>query len=318
MISDFSLLLAGLLLLFFGAEGLVRGATALSLRAGISPLVVGLTVLAFSTSSPELVVSVKAAWQGNGAIAIGNVIGSNIANSGLILGLSAIIFPLAVQRSIIRREIPVMLGLTFVTIYFLYDGSIARWEGVLLLVFLVAYVVYTVRVAKKSGDTATAEEIESVSVQLGRHWGIDAALLVGGLGILVLGAELMVTAAISIATKLGAPQVFIGLTIVALGTSLPELATSVVAAWKKEVDLLVGNLIGSNIFNIAGILGTSSMLKPLINDGVTSIDLILFALFSLCLLPIMKSGYRITRLEGGLLLAAYVGYIGFLSWQLKG
>ncbi|MEM6821661.1 MAG: calcium/sodium antiporter [Verrucomicrobiota bacterium] len=310
------MLIAGLVLLFFGAEALVRGAIAISLRAGISPLIVGLTVLAFSTSSPELVVSIRAALEGNGGIALGNVIGSNIANTGLILGTAALIFPLAVQRQIIRREIPVMLGLTVLFIFFVSDKTIARHEGCILFVGLLVYIVYSVISARQSGESATQEEVESVAVKLGRHWAIDVALLIAGLGILCLGAELMVTSAVSIATKLGVSQIIIGLTIVSIGTSLPELATSLVAAFKKQGDLMVGNIIGSNIFNIGAILGIAPLFSPISDSGIYPIDFAILMLFSLALLPIMKSDYQISRMEGLFLLIAYGSYMAYIASQI--
>ncbi|MEM6883832.1 MAG: calcium/sodium antiporter [Verrucomicrobiota bacterium] len=316
MVGDITLLIAGLLLLFFGAEALVRGATAVSLRAGIPPLIVGLTVLAFCTSSPELVVGLKAALNNNGGICLGNVIGSNIANTGLILGIAAMILPLGVNRQIVRREIPVMLGLTFLFVYFMLGESIGRVEGALLFVGLITYIIYSVITARKSGETATQEEVESVAPNLGRHWSIDALLLIGGLGILLLGAELMVTSAVNIATTLGAPEVLIGLTMVAIGTSLPELATSIVAAVKKQCDLMVGNLIGSNIFNLGAILGSASLVRPIVNEGVTMVDIVILLIFSMALVPIMLSNYKISRLEGALLVIGYLGYMAYIGVQL--
>lgn len=316
MIYDVTTLLAGLLLLFLGAEGLVRGAVALSLRLGVPPLLVGLTVLGFSTSSPELVVSLKASLQGNGAISLGNVIGSNIANTGLILGLAAIIFPLIVQRQIIRREIPVMLAMTFVGGWFILGPEIGRVEGFILFSGLIGYVVYSIYSARQSGESAPPEEVESVAVNLGKHWGIDVALLIGGLAILLLGAELMVRGAVNIATALGAPQVIIGLSIVAIGTSLPELATSLVAAFKKEGDLMVGNLIGSNIFNLGGILGITTLIQPLATAQVERWDVVILMVFSLSMIPIMKTQNLISRSEGVLLLVGYAGYMAYLATRL--
>ncbi len=316
MVSDISLLVAGLLLLFFGAESLVRGATAVSLRAGIPPLIVGLTVLAFSTSSPEMVVGLKAAWKGNGGICLGNVIGSNIANTGLILGVAAMIIPLGVHRQIVRREIPVMLALTFLFGIFMWGDVIGRIEGSILFIGLIAYIIYSVKTARESGETATQEEVETVAPNIGRHWVIDVLLLIGGLGILILGAELMVTSAVNIATSLGAPEVLVGLTMVAIGTSLPELATSIVAAIKKQSDLMVGNLIGSNIFNLGAILGSASLVRPIVNEGVTLVDISILLLFSMALVPIMLSNYKISRLEGALLVLGYVGYMSYIGIQL--
>jgi len=316
MLYDITTLLAGLILLFFGAEGLVRGAIALSLRMGVSPLVVGLTVLAFSTSSPELVVGIRATLEGSGGIVIGNVIGSNICNTGLILGMAALIFPLGVQRQIIRREIPVLFALTLLFTWFIYCGVIYRYEGIILFIGLLVYVAYSVISAKKSGEGATADEVESVAVKLGRHWAIDVTLLLVGLGVLILGAELMVRGAVSIATMLGASEALIGLTVVAIGTSLPEIATSLVAALKKEGDLLVGNLVAANIFNIGAILGFSSLVAPMAGEGITRMDLLMLLLFSMVLLPIMRTGHLINRSEGGFLVVAYFAYMGYLILQI--
>lgn len=317
MILNCFFILLGLVLLFFGAEILVRGATSLSLRLGISPLVIGLTVLAFSTSSPELVVGLKAAWQGNGGIALGNVLGSNIANTGLILGIAALITPLIVNRQLIRKEILVMIGMTLLFPLFMMNDIIARWEGLILFGVLIIYVVYSVVSAKRTGEELSEEELEDMGKPKDKHWSFDLALIMVGLAMLTAGAHFMVKGAVYVASSMGVSQAFIGLTIVAIGTSLPELATSVVAALKKQTDLMVGNIIGSNIFNIGTILGISSMAYPLHNQGITQTDLLILVAFSLTLLPIMKSGYRVCRTEGALLLLAYFGYMASLVIQIN-
>jgi len=316
MWADLLFILLGLILLFFGAEFLVRGAIALALRMGISPLIVGLTVLAFCTSSPELVVGLRAAYAENGGIVIGNVLGSNIANTGLILGLAALIYPLQVHRQIIRREIPVMLTLTLLAVFFISSGVIGRLEGMVLFIGLLAYVVYSVISARESGESAPVEEVEAIAPKSTRHWVWDIALLAFGLGILTGGAELMVKGAVNVATMLGASEALVGLTIVAIGTSLPELATSLVAACRKEGDLMVGNLIGSNIFNIGAILGAVSLVYPVTNEGISRLDMLLFVVFSMALLPIMKTGYQVSRIEGAALLTAYFSYLIYLVLQV--
>ena len=222
-------LLLGLVLLYFGAEGLVRGSSSLALRLGLSPLVVGLTVVAFGTSSPELVVSLKAALDGQGAISVGNVVGSNICNIGLILGLCAIITPIATNSQVVRVDIPIMLGITVVTLFVLADGHLGRPEGILLAALLVAYVVFSIGLARhKPADALGAEFGEEVKISK-RGLAVDVLMVIGGLVLLVFGARFLVDGAVIIAGTLGWSEALIGLTIVAIGTSLPELATSLVA-----------------------------------------------------------------------------------------
>jgi cation:H+ antiporter len=224
----------GLIALYFGAEALVKGGAGLALRLGLTPLVIGLTVIAFGTSSPELVVSAQASFSGNGAIAIGNVIGSNLCNIALILGLCALISPLRADLQVIRREVPLMIGITVFGLLLLADGHVARWEGALLVATLLAYITITVRQARAT--TAAGADAE-FSAELGQRnpLGLGLSLLaaVGGLGVLVVGSHLFVSGAVSLATSWGMSQLAIGLTIVALGTSLPELATSLLAAFKR-------------------------------------------------------------------------------------
>ena len=301
-------LLLGLVLLYFGAEGLVRGSSSLALRLGLSPLVVGLTVVAFGTSSPELVVSLKAALDGQGAISVGNVVGSNICNIGLILGLCALITPIATNSQIVRVDIPIMLGITAVSLFILADGAIGRNEGFLLVALLVAYIIFSIRLARRQpADALGAEFGEEVKIS-------KRGLVSGGLVILVLGARFLVDGAVIIARTLGWSEALIGLTIVAIGTSLPELATSLVAAVKKEADIAVGNIVGSNIFNLLGILGITAIVHPLQSGGVGMVDFAVMAAFSLILWPIAFHQQRITRPEGATLLA---GYAGYLFWLLR-
>jgi cation:H+ antiporter len=307
-------LLLGLVLLYFGAEGLVRGSSSLALRLGLSPLVVGLTVVAFGTSSPELVVSLKAALDGQGAISVGNVVGSNICNIGLILGLCAMITPIATNSQIIRVDIPIMLGITAVALLVLANGHLGRPEGILLFALLLAYIFFSVRLARRRpADALSAEFGEEVKISK-RGLAVDILMVIGGLIILVFGARFLVDGAVIIARAFGWSEALIGLTIVAIGTSLPELATSLLAAVKKEADIAVGNIVGSNIFNLLGILGITAIVHPLATDGVGMVDFAVMAAFSLVLWPMAFHQQRITRPEGAALLA---GYLGYLFWLLR-
>ena len=307
-------LLLGLVLLYFGAEGLVRGSSSLALRLGLSPLVVGLTVVAFGTSSPELFVSLKAALDGQGAISVGNVVGSNICNIGLILGLCAVITPIATNSQIVRVDIPIMLGITAVALFVLADGHLGLPEGILLLTLLVAYVVFSIRLARRQpADSLGTEFGEEVKVSK-RGLAVDIIMVIGGLVLLVLGARFLVDGAIIFARILGWSEALIGLTIVAIGTSLPELATSLVASVKKEADIAVGNIVGSNIFNLLGILGITAIVHPLQSAGIGMADFAVMAAFSLVLWPMAFHQQRITRPEGAALL---LGYAGYLFWLLR-
>ncbi|MFM8719422.1 MAG: calcium/sodium antiporter [Chthoniobacterales bacterium] len=307
------ILIVGLVLLYFGAEGLVRGSSSLALRLGVGPLLVGLTVVAFGTSTPELVVSLKAAYLGQGDISVGNVVGSNICNIGLILGFSALIIPIKVASQIVRVDTPIMIGVTALALFCLHDGSLSRVEGIVLFVLLVAYVLFSIRLARQQAtDPLAGEFSEEIKIS---KWGVwqDIAFIVAGLVMLVFGARFLVEAAIDIAKAFGLSEAVIGLTIVALGTSLPEFATSLVAALKKEADIAVGNVVGSNIFNILGILGISSAVTPLSSAGITDIDLGVMAGFAVVLWIFSRTGFRITRIEGLILL---VGYVGYISWLI--
>ena len=305
-------LLLGLVLLYFGAEGLVRGSASLALRLGIGPLLVGLTVVAFGTSAPEMMVSVKAAYLGQGDISVGNVVGSNICNVGLILGFSALIFPVKVASQIVRIDTPIMIATTVLAIALLYDGSLSRSEGMVFVALLVIYVGFSIRLAKKQAADPLAQEFSEEMKISKRGVAVDVGMVLGGLVMLVFGARFLVDAAIEIAKTFGLSEAVIGLTIVAIGTSLPEFATSLVAAMKKEADIAVGNVVGSNIFNILGILGVSAAVTPLSSAGITGIDLAVMAAFALVLWVFSASGHRISRIEGTMMIVAYAGYVAWL------
>ncbi len=272
-------------------------------------MVVGLTLVAFGTSAPELVVSVQGALSGHGDIAVGNVVGSNIFNVAVILGLSALIFPLSVHRDLVRRDMPVMLLAALVAIMFLHDGHLGRSEGGVLLAGILAYVVLSVRATRRHPPPLEELAIPVASGGLSKA----AALVVLGLALLVLGAHALTWGAVGLARRFGISEAVIGLTIVACGTSLPELATSVVAACRKQADIAIGNIVGSNIFNVLAILGTAALLRPVECPEVRAFDLLTMGGFSLLLLPLMWTGFRISRTEGALFLALYTGYL-YLLW----
>jgi cation:H+ antiporter len=304
-------LVLGLIALFIGAEGLIRGSSTLALRIGITPLVVGLTVVAFGTSTPELVVSLKAALIGNSSISLGNVIGSNIANIALILGISAIIKPLDVHANVIRREIPIMIGVSVLLIVLLIDGELNLVDGLIFVIGIITFTIVNVVIARKEKNIKVEKEFkEGLKTKLGVP--ISIIFIAGGLGLMILGANLFVTSSISIAKAIGVSDAIIGLTIVAIGTSLPELITSVVASYKNESDIAIGNVVGSNIFNILGILGITAIVMPLNSAGISYIDFGVMLFTAMILFPLSKTGFRISRIEGIALLTGYIIYIYYL------
>lgn len=308
---DILFLIAGIVLLYFGAEGLVSGSSSLARRLSLTPLVIGLTVVAFGTSMPELVVSVGAALSGSGGIATGNVVGSNIANIALILGGSAILCPLAVNVRILRVDLPLLVLISFAICFVLLDQAVGRVEGGLLVTGLIAYTTFILRAARK--EAAAGEDLFAGAVATAeRSLPTSIGLLTGGLVLLVVGARLLVVGAVGLAEAFGLSEAVIGLTIVAVGTSLPELATSILAALKKEGDIAIGNIVGSNIFNILGILGISSLVRPLEGTGMKPLDLGLMIALAILLLPLSRSGWRVNRWEGLFLLFSYSAYVIFL------
>lgn len=299
-------------MLYFGADGLVRGSASIALRLGLTRLVVGLTIVAFGTSSPELVVSIKAAFDGNSAISLGNVVGSNICNIALILGLSALVSPIRVDTQVVRIQIPIMIAVSVALALMLLDGKLQRLEGIGLFAGVLAYTLFSICLARKDvRESEKNELVEAVLLRNRRAW-LDALFVLSGLVMLVLGAGLFVSGAVSLAQTLGISQAFIGLTIVALGTSLPELATSLVAAIRKEGDIAVGNIVGSNIFNILAILGLATFLRPIETGGIQTSDLMVMIGIAVVMLPLARSGFVLSRWEGAALLVIYGGYITYL------
>lgn len=319
MLVPFLLIALGLAILVAGAESLIRGAAGLARAAGLSPLVIGLTVVAFGTSSPELAVSVKAAFGGAGDLSIGNIAGSNIFNVAVILGLSALVCPLSVHLQVIRLDMPVMLAASALFIVFCLTGmTLAVWEGAILFALVLAYTGFLIRMSRKeSAAVAAAGEAEEsmlgVPKEKPKHIWTQILLFVVGLGGLVYGSGLLVDNAVAVARILGWSEALIGLTIVAAGTSLPELAASVVAAVKKETDMAVGNIVGSNTFNVLSIGGTAGLLGPVSMGGIEKGDFAAMFAISLLLLPLMRMGFRVQRWEGLLLLACFGVYLA-MRW----
>ncbi len=305
------LIILSLALLYVGAEALVRGSAGLAVRLGVSPLVVGLTVVSFGTSSPELVVSVRAALSGSGGVAIGNVVGSNIANVALILGLSALVRPVAVQASLIRRDVPILVGVTLFATYLLADGTLGRGAGFLLAAGALGYTLLVIRLAREEADPQVRREFAAGVPAPRRQAWVEILLVLFGLGLLVAGGETLVSVSVTLARRLGVSETLVGLTLVAVGTSLPELATSVVAAARGEADIAAGNVIGSNVFNILGILGTSAALRPIRAPGIGTVDLLAFCLTALVTLPILRSGFEVDRREGAVLILLYAAYVAY-------
>jgi cation:H+ antiporter len=307
------MLLTGLVALYFGAEWLVRGGASLSIRLGVTPLLVGLTVVAYGTSTPELVVSSMAAAKGQGAIAVGNALGSNIFNIGVILGLTALIRPMRVQLQLLKFDTPVMVGVALLFLVFYRDEQIQLGEALVFLAVIVGYTVVNIRLARRQASAEVQREFgEGVPPPTGSAWK-DVGLIAAGLAVLVRGSRLFVSGAVDLARLLKLSEAFIGLTIVAAGTSLPELASSLMAAWRKQPDIAIGNVVGSNIYNILAILGVSGVIAPPLNgQGVSLMDTLVMVGLSLVLLVIAWTGFKLRRWEGALLLALYGGYL----WHL--
>ncbi len=311
------LFLAGLGLLVRGAELLVRGASRLGAALGISPLVIGLTVVGYCTSAPELAVSVKAALSGQADIALGNVVGSNIFNVLFILGGSALIAPLVVSQQLIRVDVPLMIGTSALVYLMGLSGRITRLEGASLFVLALAYTAFAIRQSRK--------ESREVREEYDQHYGatrgsvaVNLALVGGGLALLVLGARWLVNGALAFAQVLGVSELVIGLTIVAAGTSLPEVATSFVAAARGERDIAVGNVVGSNIFNVVIVLGLSAVVSPTgvaVSPAALRFDVPVMIAVAVACLPIFASGYVIARWEGALFFVYYVAYTAYLALE---
>jgi cation:H+ antiporter len=317
---NFLIFAGGLVLLVAGADLLVRGASKLALSFGISPLVVGLTIVALGTSAPEIAVSVGAVLDGKTDIAIGNVVGSNIFNVLFILGLSALIAPLVVNVQLIRQEVPIMMGVSLLLLALGLDGRLSFFDAGLLFVLLVAYTVFLIVQSRRATQAARDEQAEAPRATEPKAWDdrllVQLLLIGAGLAALVFGSEYLVQASVSFAKALGVSDLIIGLTIVAAGTSMPEVATSVTAAIKGERDIAVGNVVGSNIFNILGCLGVSGLasgdLGLVMPASLLAFDIWVMLAVALACLPVFITGREIARWEGGVFLAYYVAYVAYL------
>lgn len=310
MLFAIILTIAGLLLLYYGAESLVTGSSRLALSFGIRPLVIGLTVVAFATSMPELMVSLFAAVKGSSSIAAGNIIGSNIANVGLILGAAALASPLLVARTTLTREVPMMVAASLVTYLMAWDGRLGFIDGLLLFLSLIAFLAYCIATARHPVGGLTDGILEEATAEETTHRGRNLVLVLLGIAGLGIGAELMVRGAVMIATRLGISELVIGLSIVALGTSLPELAASMMSAAKGEMDMSVGNVIGSNIFNVLFVLGICPMIRPIeIEPRILRLDfpvMLGFFLLLILLLSVVRPRHALGRGRGAVLLGCYV------------
>ncbi len=304
----------GGVMLYYGAEFLVKGGVSIALKFKITPLVIGLTLVAFATSAPELAVSISASLKGSGDVAMGNVVGSNICNIALILGLSALIAPLPVNKKLLKLDIPLMfVASLLLTGCFLLNHGVNRWQGLIFFLGILSYTVWSIYASRKEGvsedDGGDEVEIKEINTWL------SVALVVGGLLILVFGARFFVGSAEFIALNLGVPKAIVGLTVVAFGTSLPELATSIVAALKKEQDIAIGNVVGSNIFNILCIMGISPMIKPIAAQGISLYDFGVMLVIAALLWGMMICCKKIGRPAGLVLLIANFAYVGWLIAQ---
>lgn len=314
------MLIGGLILLVVGAELLVRGASKVAAIFGISPLVIGLTVVAYGTSMPELAVSLQAGLSGNANIAVANVVGSNIFNILFILGLCAVLQPLVVAQQLVRLDVPLMIGLSVLTVAMAFDGRLNWFDGLLLTLGIAIYTTWAIRKSRQETAAVKAEYEKEYGAQSApNHSALEivkqAVFILGGLGILVLGARWLVDGSVELAKVLGVSDTIIGLTIVAAGTSLPELATSIVATIRGERDIAIGNVVGSNIYNMLAILGISSLFTPgglVVAPAILGFDMPVMLAVAFACLPIFFSGYSIARWEGAVFFGSYIAYTAYL------
>lgn len=307
------LLILGLVILLFGGKILVDGASAIALKIGMSAGVVGLTIVAFGTSAPELLVSVNAALKGNSDISIGNVVGSNIANIGMVLGITGLFYPILIRKSVLRFDYLLTLIITLLFYGLSYNGIISFWEGILLFLFFIAFNAYLFKSSEQGGipeDEEVVNELEEVKEY---SWSVSIALLFGGIIGLYFGSELLVDNAIIISREFGVSERVIGVSVIAIGTSLPELITSILAALAKKTDLAIGNILGSNMMNILSIIGITAIIKPIdVSPEFLTSDYLWMIGFTLILYPLIRIKMKVSRLEGFILFAGYIAYMYFL------
>jgi cation:H+ antiporter len=310
--------IGGLVILILGADLLLRGATRLAAAFGISPLAIGLTIVAIGTASPEIAVSLQAAISGQGDLTLGNVLGSNIFNILFILGITAIVAPIVIAEQLIRMDAPIMLAASLLVLALALDGNLGLLDSLILLFCLIAYTIFALRQSRaesKKVQNEYAEEFAQKEPRTTKNTSINILLILLGLGLLAIGSRWLVDSAVAIARALRVSELIIGLTIVAVGTSLPEVTTSVIAALKKESDIAVGNAVGSNIFNLLGVLGSGALLSPggiPVAGHILRFDYLVMIFVAMVSLPIFYIDNRISRLEGFLLLAYYVSYMAYI------
>ncbi len=308
----------GLTMLYYGAEWLVKGSAEIAIRFGISPLVVGLTVVAFGTSAPELLVCLQANFLGKGDLAIGNIVGSNICNTVMVLGASALIYPLSIHLQIIKREMAILLIVSLLFVGMIYDGALAQVEGVALFAGILVYVVFSIVEARRTpssdlDEVLAPEEIAAVIEGGNKRLLINVGLIVLGIVFLFVGSDRLVCGAEAIAILLEVPEAIIALSLIAFGTSLPELATGVMASWRKQGDIVVGNAIGSCIFNLLAVGGLTAAIKPVTTTELNWIDLAVMVVTAVGSWIMMRSNRSVSRVEGAMMLAVYIGYCFYLS-----
>ncbi len=310
-------LLIGVVALYFGADWLVGGSSRLAVRLGISPLVVGLTVVAFGTSSPELFVCLNLNFNGHPDMAAANVVGSNICNIALILGISALLRPLIVRSELLLRDLPILIGINLLFVWMMWDGQFTRLDGGILILGIVAYTAISFLTSKREKDPVVLQEFETEfgekAKNPGKVWQMLSLILIG-LGALAVGARFLETGAVYIARVFSVPEAIISLTVIAIGTSLPELATSIVASLKREGDIITGNAIGSSIFNLCFVIGATAMAKPMKVTEIQNMDLGFMVGTAVLVTPLMWTRRRLSQVEGLGLLLVYVVYC-VLLWQ---
>jgi cation:H+ antiporter len=312
------LFIAGIVLLISGAELLVRGASRLAVAVGVTPLVVGLTVVAFGTGSPELAVGIRASLAGQADITVGNVVGSNIFNVLFILGVSAVVAPLIVSQQLVRLDVPIMIVVSLAVLFMAADGVIDRGDGAILVLASIGYTWLLIRISRRETAKVHAEYEQAYGTQPETRrtsWALHGLLVLLGLGLLVIGSHWLVHGAVAIASALGVSELVIGLTIIAAGTSLPEVATSIIAGLRGERDIAVGNVVGSNLFNILVVLGLTAVISPFglqVADAAVNFDMPVMTAAAVLCLPIFFVNYRIGRWEGALFLSYYILYALYL------
>lgn len=312
LLIDILFIVSSLVLLYFGSVWLVSGSSKLAGVYGIPPMIIGLTIVAFGTSSPELVVSVQASASGQTGLAIGNVIGSNILNVLLILGVTAVVRPILVAKRIIRSDIPLLIGATGLGIFVLWDSTLTFWDGIILIGGMFGYAAYVFFTVRHNKRNPLADAPEKIVATRKNKW-LYLVMIVVGLALLVGGSRLLVIGGVDLARMWGVSETIIGLTIVSIGTSLPELAASVIAAIKGESDIAIGNVVGSNLFNLLAIAGTSTIIHPSAIEGIGITDMAFLGGSALLLFPLALTSLKIKRIEGALLLCLYALYL-FLIW----